>query len=270
MDSTDPLLALRRAVKSKTPITYLTDGQPAPTLLAATHLSLGPAITFPKSTPTRYTKPGVSNSSSTADVYTLEAVYLAWLLRDAPGAEYMRQARESGLTVGFVSVTERKSVVEWLEGKVADLERIRPLASESTTPPGTPPRRAGATSAAPSTTPKPASHPHPVDATSPSKRRYVADEQDMQVVKQIKKNEFELRDRNSVLRGTKPNNFSALHASFTERLKKIRDVKPGSAPALAPSVGPSMQARKASTSHAERHVCYTKLSWKQKTCFRSL
>ena len=134
MDSTDPLLALRRAVKSKTPIAYLTDGQPAPTLLAATHLSLGPAMTFPKSSPTRYTNPGISNSPSAADVYTLEAVYLAWLLRDAPGAEYMRQARESGLTVGFVSVTERKSVVEWLEGKVADLERIRPLASGKSVP----------------------------------------------------------------------------------------------------------------------------------------
>lgn len=128
MDSTgDPLLALRHAIKSKTTITYLTHSEPAPTLLAATHLSLSPRITLPKSSPTRYTKPGVSNPSSAADVYTLEAVYLAWLLRDAPGAEYMRQARESGLTVGFVSVTERKSVVEWLEGKIADLERIRPL-----------------------------------------------------------------------------------------------------------------------------------------------
>ena len=87
--STDPLLALHRAVKSKTPIAYLTDGQPAPTLLAATHLSLGPTITFPKSSPTCYTKPGVSNSCSAADVYALEAVYLAWLLCDAPGAEYM-------------------------------------------------------------------------------------------------------------------------------------------------------------------------------------
>ena len=125
----DPLLALRDAIKSKTPITYLTDGQPAPTLLAATHLSLSTSISLPKSSPTRYTKPGVSNPSSAADVYTLEAVYLAWLLRDAPGAEYMRQAREGGLTVGFVSVTERKSIVEWLEGKVADLERIRPLAN---------------------------------------------------------------------------------------------------------------------------------------------
>ena len=130
----DPLLALRHAIKSKSPITYLIHGEPAPTLLAATHLSLSPAITLQKSSPTRYTKPGVSNSSSAADVYTLEAVYLAWLLRDAPGAEYMRQARESGLTVGFVSVTERKSVVEWLEGKVADLERISPLASGQPVP----------------------------------------------------------------------------------------------------------------------------------------
>ncbi|KAF8135724.1 RNA pol II accessory factor, Cdc73 family-domain-containing protein [Boletus edulis] len=246
MDSTsDPLLALRHAIKSKTPISYLTHGQPASTLLAATHLSFSPALTLPKSSPTRYTKPGVSNTSSAPDIYTLEAVYLAWLLRDAPGAEYMRQARESGLTVGFVSVTERKSIVEWLEGKVADLERIKPLASESTTPPGTPPRRAGATAAAPSTTPKHLSHSHTTDPTSPSKRRYVADAQDMEVVKRIKQNEVELRDRNTVLRGAKPNNFSALHASFAERLKKLRDVKPGSTPAPAPSTGPPMQARKA-------------------------
>lgn len=239
MDSTsDPLLALRHAIKSKTPITYLTHGQPAPTLLAATHLSLNPSLTLLKSSPTRYTKPGISNPSSPADVYTLEAVYLAWLLRDAPGAEYMRQARESGLTVGFVSVTERKSVVEWLEGKVADLERIRPLASgecvhrfamhtltfglrvrfrfvlwiESTTPPGTPPRRA--TGAAPSATPKHASHSHVADATSPKKRLYVADAQDMEVVKRIKQNEVELRDRNTVLRGTKPNVGLVSHPFF--------------------------------------------------------
>lgn len=54
----------------------------------------------------------------------MEAIYLAWLLRDAPGAEYVKQARESGLAIGFVSVTERKNVVEWLEGKVSDHERV--------------------------------------------------------------------------------------------------------------------------------------------------
>jgi len=37
-------------------------------------------------------------------------------LHDVPGAEYyLKQAREHGTGVGFVSVTERKHVVHWLE-----------------------------------------------------------------------------------------------------------------------------------------------------------
>ncbi|KIK93036.1 hypothetical protein PAXRUDRAFT_829392 [Paxillus rubicundulus Ve08.2h10] len=245
-DSTtnDPLLALRQAIKSKSPITYLGNNEPTTSFLTASHISLGPSLSLAKSSQTRYTKPGISNPSSSADFYTLEAIYLAWLLRDAPGAEYMKQARESGLAVGFVSVTERKSVVEWLEGKVADLERIRPLASaESSTPPGSP-RPAGAASATPSSAIKRAAH--AADTTiSPSKRRYVADAQDIEVVKRIKQNEVELRDRNTVLRGIKPNNFSALHASFTEKLKLLRDVKPGTTATPTPSTGPLTQARKA-------------------------
>jgi parafibromin len=42
-------------------------------------------------------------------------------------------------------------------------------------------------------------------ATTPLKRRYVADSHDVEVVKKIKQNEVELRDRNTVLRGTKAN-----------------------------------------------------------------
>ena len=42
-------------------------------------------------------------------------------LRDAAGAEYyMKQAREHGLGVGFVSVREREDVVDWLEPWKAD------------------------------------------------------------------------------------------------------------------------------------------------------
>ena len=44
----------------------------------------------------------------------------------------MKQARENGLAVGFVSVTERKGVVDWLEGKIVDSERIAPLVCEFT------------------------------------------------------------------------------------------------------------------------------------------
>ncbi|KAL4065086.1 RNA pol II accessory factor, Cdc73 family-domain-containing protein [Scleroderma yunnanense] len=242
LTTSDPLLVLRQAIKSKTPITYLHNSEPTPTLPGATHISLGPT-TLPKSTPTRYSKPGVSNASSSTDFYTFEAIYLAWLLRDAPGAEYMKQARENGLAVGFVSVTERKTVVEWLEGKAGDLGRIKPLVTESTTPPGTPPHSSIAV-LTPSATPKRAAHLHAPDAISPSKRQYVADAQDAGVVKRIKANEVELRDRNTVLRGIKPNNFSALHASFAEKLKKSRDTKPGTSSIPAPSAGPPMQARK--------------------------
>jgi hypothetical protein len=60
------------------------------------------------------------------DFYTLHAVYLAWFLRDAHGAEYLKQTREHGLAVGFISITDRKSVVDWLEGKVNDLDNIAP------------------------------------------------------------------------------------------------------------------------------------------------
>ncbi|KAI6037815.1 RNA pol II accessory factor, Cdc73 family-domain-containing protein [Pisolithus marmoratus] len=242
MSTSDALLALRQAVKSKSPITYLNNDEPTSTLLNATHLLLG-QVPFPKSTPTRYAKPGVSNAASPGDFYTLEAVYLAWLLRDAPGAEYMKQARENGLTVGFVSVTERKNVVEWLEGKVADLDRIKSLDTDTTTPPGTPLRRDAAALA--SSSPKRAARPHATDSESPSKRRYVADSHDLEVVKRIRANEVELRDRNTVLRGIKPNNFSALLASYSEKLKKSRETKPGTAPASAPSTGPPMQSRKA-------------------------
>ena len=56
--------------------------------------------------------------------YTPDAT---WPLRDAPGAEYMKQEREHGLTVGFVSLTERKHIVDWLEGKVQESDRIAPL-----------------------------------------------------------------------------------------------------------------------------------------------
>lgn len=156
----------------------------------------------------------------------------------------MKQARENGLTVGFVSVTERKNVVEWLEGKVADSDRIKPLDTDSTTPSGTPPRP-GAAALASSSTPKQVGRPHTTDLESPSKRRYVPDSHDLEVVKRIRINEVELRDRNTVLRGIKPNNFSALLASYSEKLKKSRETKPGTAPVPSPSAGPPMQVRKA-------------------------
>jgi parafibromin len=126
--STDALQALRTAITSGYEIIPLdASGAPAPSLPAATHLRLSDSLSFPKSAPTRLRKPG----GNLASFFRLEAVYLAWLLRDASGAEYMKQARERGLAVGFVSVTERKAVVDWLEGRRAALDSVAPPAGAS-------------------------------------------------------------------------------------------------------------------------------------------
>ncbi|KIP03385.1 hypothetical protein PHLGIDRAFT_77677 [Phlebiopsis gigantea 11061_1 CR5-6] len=242
MSSTDALLALRQAIKSKTPIKYSSVSGPTDSLQSAVNLVLSSSLSLPKTTPTRLRKPGVTSTdpaSNTTDFYTLLAVYLAWLHRDAPVAEYMRQAREHGLTGGFISVTERKNVIDWLEGKASDLPNSVPLISESTTPPGSPPR--GATAGLPSA--------HHVSrsthmASSPSKRKYVPDLADVEVVKKIKLNEIELRDRNTVLRGVKANNFSSVKTAFAEKLKRLKETGKGgpAATQLTPGMFPTHQS----------------------------
>ena len=80
----DPLLALRQA-KSRTTITYSNDSGPCSSLPSATQLVFS-GTQFPKAGWTRYRKPGTPS-----EFYLLHALYVAWLLREAPGAEYMKQ-----------------------------------------------------------------------------------------------------------------------------------------------------------------------------------
>lgn len=132
MSTTDPLDALRAAISAKYEINPVTaSGAPAGTLRAATHLRLSASTTVPKSAPTRLRKAGSSATDPSAQpdgFFMLEAVYLAWSLRDTPGGEYMRQAREHGLPAGgFVSLTERKSIVDWLRRAISTLDSIVPL-----------------------------------------------------------------------------------------------------------------------------------------------
>ena len=118
--SSDPILALKEAIKSgkgKPTITYKKGSATVTSFADATHLVLSPTATFPKNAPTRLRKTGATSTdpeTTPEDFYSLGAVYLAWLLRDAAGADYMKRVRENGLTVGFVSVTDRKSIVDWL------------------------------------------------------------------------------------------------------------------------------------------------------------
>lgn len=130
--STDPLAALRDAIKSKATVKYSNAAGPCDSLVQATHLVLSPSTSLPKSTPTRLRKPGVASStnpqSNPTDFVGLDAVYLAWLLREKNGSDYLRLVRENGLVVGFVSVTERKALVDWLEGRLSQHDRIVPSA----------------------------------------------------------------------------------------------------------------------------------------------
>lgn len=124
----DPLLLLQRAIKAKSPITFTdTRSISVATLAAATYIKLQHG-SIPKTSPTRLRRPigsATSPEDNPDDFFSICAVYLAWASKDASGAEYLRQARENGLGAGsFVSVTERKSVVDWLEGRTAHLENI--------------------------------------------------------------------------------------------------------------------------------------------------
>ena len=121
---------------------------------------------------------------------------------------------------------------------------------ESTTPPGSPPR---SLRAFPSTTQKSATA--EVATSTPAKRRYAPDTADADVVKKIRLAELELRDRNTVLRGSKPNvclllvffsssltcaqNFSAVRTSYADKLKKLREASRSGAPQPATTPGRS-------------------------------
>jgi parafibromin len=136
MSTTDPLDALRAAITAKYDIIPVdASGAPAGSLRTATHLRLSTETTLPKNAPTRLRKAG-GNATGPAShpdgFFMLEAVYLAWLLRDTSGGDYMKQARDHGLPAGgFVSLTERKSIVDWLKRTVTSLGNIVPLSGVS-------------------------------------------------------------------------------------------------------------------------------------------
>lgn len=132
MASDDPLFLLQNAIKSNVPISYCTSsGEEVATLHEATHLRLSPTLYLPKTTPTRFRKPSTTATdpkTSSNDFVNLDALLVAWVGKDASVAEYMKLVRELG-GAHFVSITERKGVVDYLGGAESEHERIVPLTS---------------------------------------------------------------------------------------------------------------------------------------------
>jgi parafibromin len=128
----DPLAVFRNSVRTKSPISLLKDGAETTKLAEATHLKFSPSQILPKIITTRIRKTGAPATSSDPnakpeDFVTLGAVYLAWSLKDASASEYLKHVRECGYTSTGIIITERKAAVDWLEGKVKDLNNAAPL-----------------------------------------------------------------------------------------------------------------------------------------------
>ncbi|KAF8344129.1 RNA pol II accessory factor, Cdc73 family-domain-containing protein [Cantharellus anzutake] len=239
----DVLIVLRQAIKAKQPIVYLdASSQSCQTLQQATYISLGPGTNIPKTAATRFQKPNASTRDWVGhpeDFFTLQAVIVAWMTKDAPTTEYLKQARENLAGAGFVSVTDRKLLVEWLEGKSVELERLIPI--ESTTPEGSP---RATTSALPGTG---TSISRPTGAAA-EKRPYTIDQKDVLAVKRIRANEVELRDRNTVLRGVKNHDFSSVKTLIADRIKAAKEQSKPPAPTTDITAGnktdPNASAKK--------------------------
>lgn len=125
----DPLLLLRQALSSNATITLQSaSGEEVFSLPDSSQIHFTSSrTTFPKDTPTRYVSvaPVPGGEASTYDLQTL---LFAYLKRNDPAGEYMKQAREQ--LIPTVSVMDKRSVVDWLSGKLS-LEgpegKIRPL-----------------------------------------------------------------------------------------------------------------------------------------------
>ncbi|KAB5595192.1 Cell division control protein 73 [Ceratobasidium theobromae] len=214
---TDVLNALRDAISRNQPITFLDGSTPSTSLTpGTTHIVLSPTLTVLRNTPTRFRRSATSTATdpeaNPKDFVSLEALLLVWTLRSSAAGDYVRQARA---VPGYVAVTDRKGIVEWLEGKRAEHENIVRIGGASNTPPGSPRRHSPSkpTSAIPTSAPRREKREHPTNTA------------DFEVCKRIKLQEIELRDRNSVLRGVKTNNFSNVKALLQARQKPKEPVK---------------------------------------------
>ncbi|GAA5941274.1 Cdc73p [Sporobolomyces koalae] len=144
----DALLCLRATLASSRSIklTNASTNVEVYSLPDSTHISfphLPTAPSFPKQTRTRFVSiPNVSDLNDDSNpTYDLETLLCQWINKDMSTAEYLKHARSQ--KVGFVSVTDRKLVTEYLSGGVSTKShpsdpnalvgtRIRPLTESET------------------------------------------------------------------------------------------------------------------------------------------
>ncbi|KAL1957518.1 hypothetical protein VTO42DRAFT_5744 [Malbranchea cinnamomea] len=251
----DPLLALRRSLASSTPPVLTTSSElsaehQTTVLSEATHLFVQDPIpqAIPLSTPTRFV------SAAANQAIDLRSIYFAWLKKDVAIPEYIASAQElnealkkkeggeeSSTKVLNLVFVERLDLITWLEGASEESEYIKPLEGTADA--------AGGLSQAAQDSAAVASGAAGGVPTVPSGGKGAATTaqvggRPVRVIdprlQEIYNGERKMGDRNTVLRGIKPTDFSHVRKTAEMFLGRIRPspgaVKPGMKPP-APSAG---------------------------------
>ncbi|KAJ5320017.1 hypothetical protein PENANT_c051G06137 [Penicillium antarcticum] len=269
----DPLLSLRRAIAAgslPTPTTSpeLSDATATEDLAKASYLYFTQPTpqTIPLATPTRFIS---ANSGSPVD---LRSILFAWQNKDVAIPEYFASANQFNETlkqkgpqeddkeesVQILVFVERLDLITWLEGASDESEHIKPLegaaaaaeaaakaagAAQAEAAAGIAAGTAGGASTAPGT-----AGAAPAGAQAGRPQKLIGPR-----LQEIYNGERKTGDRNTVLRGIKPTDFSHVRKSaevFLSRNRSGHPAKTGSKPQVpAPSAGLPISSRK-STSHS--------------------
>ncbi|KAB5572095.1 RNA pol II accessory factor, Cdc73 family-domain-containing protein [Coniochaeta sp. 2T2.1] len=230
----DPLLLLRQSIASGSSIIPTTSPDDTSSssaseanLAQATHLQFTHPrrVSIPIDAPTRF----ISNDSPV----DLRSIYFAWLNREVAIPDYNASATKlndelaGAATVHKFAFVERLDLITWLEGASEESEYIKPLAGE---------KENSAVAAAASAALKGSAAP---TSTLSKSGRGTLDPR----LAQIYNGERRMGDRNTVLRGIKPTDFSHIRKLAATLLTK----KPGTSSLPAPSQSLALNPK-----HAQR------------------
>ncbi|KAJ5363071.1 RNA polymerase II accessory factor Cdc73 [Penicillium brevicompactum] len=260
----DPLLSLRRAIASgnlPTPTTSseLSDQHATEDLAKATHLYFSQPVpqTIPLSTVTRFI------SEATQSAVDLRSILFAWQNKDVAIPEYiasaekfnedLKQHKQEGGKEESVQVlvfVERLDLITWLEGAAEEIDHIKPLegaaaAAEAAAAAAGVAQAENAAGIAAGAAGGVASAPSGATGAAPSGAQSGRPQKQIEPrLQEIYNGERKTGDRNTVLRGIKPTDFSHVRKSAELFLDRSRNrpghpgAKPGTSSAVpAPSAG---------------------------------
>ncbi|KAI1641061.1 putative Pol II transcription elongation factor subunit Cdc73 [Biscogniauxia mediterranea] len=205
----DPLLLLRQSIASGSTILPTASADPsAPEvkLSQATHLTfVTPSrVSLPIDTPTRF-----ASNDTPVD---LRSIYFAWLNREVAIPEYNTFASQLNDELGGkgqvrkFAFVERLDLITWLEGASEESEYIKPLAGD----------RDGTTSTAAAALASKGAAAPAIGATVGRSGKGTLDPR----LAVIYNSERKMGDRNSILRGVKPTDFSHVRKHAAQFMTK--------------------------------------------------